>query len=374
MRLTCLYLSLLLLGPALSSVRHAAADERFSLVIDPFAGNASLRNDGSATVGLDSYLLQAGNTPVLDPSSWNSLADQSTPDFVETSTRGGRQIGELSLLGSLSVSPGELVPIGSPYVPFSPSAFGEEVPGARSLNFTYSTLTSDGALRGDVEFSAINSVVLEVNPNTGAASLVNQSGFNIALDSYLITSTSDVLNTAGWSPLATSQSGWTASSGKADRLFEGNLLGSTPLLAGGGSLSLGIPINPALIDDETDISLAITVLGSDAIRGGVLFTEALTVAGIPGDFNNNGVVDLADYTVWRDNLGASAETALSGNGDGVGGVDVGDYQLWKNSFSSSAASAALSPSVASAAVPEPASLLMFLTGMVAVAALCNRCR
>jgi hypothetical protein len=51
-----------------------------------------------------------------------------------------------------------------------------------------------------------------------------------------------------------------------------------------------------------------------------------------GDFNRNGVVDAADYTVWRDNLGAPSEMSLNGNGDGLNGVDAGDYSLWKRNF------------------------------------------
>ena len=56
------------------------------------------------------------------------------------------------------------------------------------------------------------------------------------------------------------------------------------------------------------------------------------VTGLPGDFNNNMVVDAADYTVWRDHLGAADESSLNGNGNGMNGVDAGDYALWKSHF------------------------------------------
>src|SRR5690606_19134577 len=59
-----------------------------------------------------------------------------------------------------------------------------------------------------------------------------------------------------------------------------------------------------------------------------LALEAPSV-GTPGDFNGDGMVNLADYTVWRDNLGAGDESSLSNNGDDMNGVDAGDYQLWK---------------------------------------------
>ena len=37
--------------------------------------------------------------------------------------------------------------------------------------------------------------------------------------------------------------------------------------------------------------------------------------GPAGDFNNDGKVDAADYTVWRDNLGSDFN--LAGNGDNL---------------------------------------------------------
>jgi hypothetical protein len=52
-----------------------------------------------------------------------------------------------------------------------------------------------------------------------------------------------------------------------------------------------------------------------------------------GDYNQNGGVDAADYSVWRDAMGSSAlaaGTGADGNGDGV--VDSWDYRLWKSNF------------------------------------------
>lgn len=70
---------------------------------------------------------------------------------------------------------------------------------------------------------------------------------------------------------------------------------------------------------------------------------------VPGDFNGDGMVDLSDYVVWRDNLGAATENALNGGGDQMNGVDTGDYDLWKQQFGAGQSSAS-----ATQAVPEPA--------------------
>ncbi len=47
-----------------------------------------------------------------------------------------------------------------------------------------------------------------------------------------------------------------------------------------------------------------------------------------GDYNQNLDVSLADYTVWRDNLGGTG----AGDGDEDGDIDQDDYQLWKDYF------------------------------------------
>ena len=81
----------------------------------------------------------------------------------------------------------------------------------------------------------------------------------------------------------------------------------------------------------------------------------LTVV-LPGDYNHNGVVDAADYTVWRDSLGKSG-IGLAADGNQNGMIDPGDYDVWKMNFGQSSAGSGTGNS---AAVPEPASLLLFL--------------
>lgn len=64
-----------------------------------------------------------------------------------------------------------------------------------------------------------------------------------------------------------------------------------------------------------------------------IFADTVTIDALrPGDFNGDGVVDAADYTVWRDNELNVDESALSvGSGDG-GDVGPGDYSLWSTYF------------------------------------------
>jgi hypothetical protein len=89
---------------------------------------------------------------------------------------------------------------------------------------------------------------------------------------------------------------------------------------------------------------------------------------VPGDYNQNGVVDAADYAVWRKTLNSSASPAGSGaDGNGNGTIEAGDYTFWRERFGQASrlivntgSAAGFSESVASGSVPEPSTLWMFL--------------
>ncbi|MGI9455960.1 MAG: hypothetical protein ACR2NU_05325, partial [Aeoliella sp.] len=83
------------------------------------------------------------------------------------------------------------------------------------------------------------------------------------------------------------------------------------------------------------------------------------------DFNGDGVVDAADYTEWRDSLGAEG-IGLAADGDGNGIVDIEDYQIWKANFGTviGASSAASNTN----AVPEPSTCGMWIAMTLATLA------
>lgn len=97
----------------------------------------------------------------------------------------------------------------------------------------------------------------------------------------------------------------------------------------------------------------------------------VTSQGLPGDYNDDGQVDAADFAVWRDNFGAPDESALHGNGDGMNGVDDGDYTHWAAHFGASAAGTAAGGNDVSAAtaVPEPVATGLVLCGAIVAAGL-----
>jgi hypothetical protein len=88
---------------------------------------------------------------------------------------------------------------------------------------------------------------------------------------------------------------------------------------------------------------------------------------LPGDYNHDGMVDSADYSVWRDSLGSTTKLAADGNGNGI--IDAGDYDLWLSQFGR-----AVAGSGATATVPEPASWLALLLAAAVAAVACVRAR
>ncbi len=86
----------------------------------------------------------------------------------------------------------------------------------------------------------------------------------------------------------------------------------------------------------------------------------IVAAGLAGDYNQNGIVDAADYTVWRNNLGGT--TSLPN--DDTPGVGPDDYIRWKINFGQTAGSG--SGAIANAAVPEPATAAMLFLAMLAM--------
>jgi hypothetical protein len=86
---------------------------------------------------------------------------------------------------------------------------------------------------------------------------------------------------------------------------------------------------------------------------------------LPGDYNDDGTVDAADYVVWRKSFGTS--NPLPNETESPGAVDAADFDAWRANFGATAGSgAAISTVASSAAVPEPASSLLLLMALFAV--------
>ena len=107
-----------------------------------------------------------------------------------------------------------------------------------------------------------------------------------------------------------------------------------PVFGGGGEVTLS---------ELSEGSVYATLIGEaekptclNCQRDGIPFDTLYNAAPsapvvlLPGDYNDDHVVNAADYTVWRNNVGQPAGTLP---GDTVGGtIGRGQYDLWKANY------------------------------------------
>ena len=121
------------------------------------------------------------------------------------------------------------------------------------------------------------------------------------------------------------------------------------------------------IFDFATLSGSFSAMNLPVLDGGLVWdTSQLLVDGSlcacaplgTGDYNGDGVVDAADYTVWRDTLGSQLDLRADGTGDGM--VDEADYVFWNDRFGNVVGTGSR------VAVPEPTSVVLVIAGLLAV--------
>ncbi|HEX2476814.1 MAG TPA: hypothetical protein VHK01_18820 [Lacipirellulaceae bacterium] len=87
------------------------------------------------------------------------------------------------------------------------------------------------------------------------------------------------------------------------------------------------------------------------------FNLKISAAGVPGDYNGNGVVDAADYVLWR--KGGPLQNEV----DSPGIVNVADYSAWRARFGSTSGSGA---TFEIRSVPEAATVTLLIFGLLTI--------
>ncbi|MEN1678825.1 MAG: DUF5060 domain-containing protein [Planctomycetota bacterium] len=130
-----------------------------------------------------------------------------------------------------------------------------------------------------------------------------------------------------------------------------------PLDTLSGTHSLGAVLEfdvSASVADDGAHTFIVDISGGNDVwfssKEGVAPPElVLEVLNLPGDYNGDTVVDVADYAVWRANFGATGPNSADGNSDGV--VDTADFTIWRDNLSLAANAA---PAAAETQDPPPA--------------------
>jgi hypothetical protein len=331
-----------LAAASLTPLTVNAQAERLVLEVDRFTGAATLRNPSSNTSAIDliSYTLNSP-TNVLDTSNarWKSLQDTGKPGWFEASPTTAN-LSELASAAPLSMAPNTSHDFGTPFTANTNVPLRTDPVAIGAATFKYQAL--DGSLvNADIEMvGRFNDLVLVVNPDTGFATLQNQSAQPIELISYTVSSTSgSLLSSYAGSGLPN----WFKANPTANNLSELGS-GNSLVLNEGGEVDLGLAWSTGGQQDLT--FLYQEPEDGNLLTGTVHFGAKALISGLPGDYNGNGRVDAADYVLWRKNPGAHG-----GNPDG--------YNTWRANFGRTGGGAGANVTALDAlAAPEPSTVAL----------------
>ena len=212
--------------------------------------------------------------------------------------------------------------------------------------------------QGDVA----NDAALEVDANSSAGSIIGSGAVTVAagvtLSANNLIQDSLTMALGGTTP---------AANAKISTTFALSLAHLTVTLAGGFAPAAGNSFDlldwGSIAAPFSSVSLP-TLSGSLSWNTSLLYTTGvISVVGtsVPGDYGGDGIVDAADYTIWRDTLGSTVDLRANGDiaGASAGKIDQADYNFWKSHFGTHVGSGAGDPET----VPEPASWLSMLIAL-----------
>jgi hypothetical protein len=123
------------------------------------------------------------------------------------------------------------------------------------------------------------------------------------------------------------------------------------LAAGASAISFML-----VADDATAATYKGNAFSGDYPARIYLEIEQLTSPNIPGDFDNNGIVNNADLAQWKGDFGVDGGS--DANGDGLS--DGADFLVWQRNYGAGSAAAA------AATVPEPSTAVLVLFASVSL--------
>ena len=112
------------------------------------------------------------------------------------------------------------------------------------------------------------------------------------------------------------------------------------------------------MNNSGQMLLRVEAQGPDTWHALVVAT-AVSPPDLPGDYNDDGKVDAADYVVWRKHEGSMTTLPNDPHGGTIGTLQ---FSTWRANFSNMAGSGSGAES-ANAAVPEPTALVLLVVAI-----------
>lgn len=332
-------------------VTNSVANNKLTLTVDRGTGELTLTNTTGQGVTIDNLSVFSPSGSI-DPVEFESVGAEWSISPLNTN----RAVTQVNAMGSLTLNAETTLPLGNAF-DGKLLEFGGTV--GEDLQLLFTTEGPNGRnYAGKVVYTGVskvpNTIVLTVDVASGKAVMLNQTPFPQEIEGYTISSADGSLDAAGWESLdeqGIEEDDWFASPALAGRITELQEDGTTTF-DDTTSFALGKILQAG---GEMDLDFKFLLAGDQEPTPGMVQYI------LAGDYNDDHVVDAADYTVWRDAVNSDATLPNDLTADGV---TMDDYAVWKANFGTSWSG----PGGGSAGsnVPEPSALALFL---IAVAAL-----
>lgn len=198
---------------------------------------------------------------------------------------------------------------------------------------------------GAAGYGTVFKVAAGTNQFIRVASFVDTNGSN-PVTGLIVDAQGNLFGTTKWDVL---------NNGTAFKISAGTSTISTLKLFNGSD---GDEPHSGLIADAQG-NLYGTTRSGGANNYGIVFKLQRKVPLVPGDYNIDGNVDAADYTVWRNSLGQLG-SGLAADGYPDNKIDAGDYNVWRTQFGAGNGAGGLSIR----GVPEPGLGLMLAVALM----------
>ena len=368
------------------AIRNA---ENLSVLDSRLIGNFSTNGSGGAVLNLGTLEIANSTLSGNSAESGGAVFNASgTATFVNSTISGNTANSGGGIFNESDVAGGMLTIANSTLSDNSAFDYGGGVTNSNGdLTVANSTLSGNSAVAGGAGIANTSGSLAVANSTlTGNYSFFGFGG--IYSNGTLTLTNSIVAGNDGGASVSYDLSGQGTVSGSFNLIGDGQSLGGLtntivgdpllgPLANNGGPTETHAPLPGSPLIDAGDPLGSLQGTDSDqrgfarvadggaggGIDIGAVESQAAPVAA-PGDFNRDGVVGLADFTLFRDNLGVTGLAPLSGaDGDGDGAVTAVDFLVLQShlGFSFTPPDSPAESAAASSLATDPIAILVEAT-------------